>query len=105
MTAQYTAWLFGLAVGGAMVSFGMELGMLSRPRLRTRCGACGRLVWRMRHAGRLDDPSIISCITLLSVGFYAALRRSELVALDVRDIKFSHAHAGDERVDIATIFI
>jgi len=48
MTAQYTAWLFGLAVAGAMVSFGMELGMLSRPRLRTRCGACGRLVWRGR---------------------------------------------------------
>ena len=46
--AQYTAWLVALAAAGAMVSFGMELGMLSKPTLRTRCGACGRLVWRGR---------------------------------------------------------
>ena len=57
MTAQYTAWLFGLAVGGAMVSFGMELGMLSRPRLRTRCGACGRLVWRAASVRAAGTPS------------------------------------------------
>jgi len=48
MMVQYTSWLIGLAVAGAMVSFGMELGMLSRPRLTTRCGACGRLVRRGR---------------------------------------------------------
>jgi hypothetical protein len=48
MMAQYTGWLVALAAAGAMVSFGMELGMLSRPKLRTRCGACGRLVRRGR---------------------------------------------------------
>jgi hypothetical protein len=48
MMDPYQAWLFGLAVAGAMVSFGMEVGMLARPQLRTRCGACGRLVWRGR---------------------------------------------------------
>jgi hypothetical protein len=44
--AQYVAWLVALAVAAAMLSFGMELGMLSRPRPRSRCGACGRLVRR-----------------------------------------------------------
>jgi hypothetical protein len=46
MMAQYTAWLVGLAVAGVMVAFGMELGQLARPRLHTKCGACGRLVRR-----------------------------------------------------------
>jgi hypothetical protein len=46
MTAQLTVWFIGLAVAGAMVAFGMELGQLARPRLHTRCGACGRLVRR-----------------------------------------------------------
>lgn len=45
---QYTAWLAGLAAAGAMVSFGMNVGMLSRPELRTRYGARGRLFWRGR---------------------------------------------------------
>jgi hypothetical protein len=46
MTAQYTAWFLGLAVAGAMVAFGRDLGQLSRPLLHTKCGACGRLVRR-----------------------------------------------------------
>ena len=46
MTAQYVSWLVALAVAAAMISFGRELGMLARPKLYTRCGACGRLVRR-----------------------------------------------------------
>jgi hypothetical protein len=44
MIAQSTAWLVGLAAGGAMVAFGMNLGQLARPRMHTKCGACGRQV-------------------------------------------------------------
>ena len=46
MTAQYTAWMVGLAASGVMVALGMELNQLSRPRLYHRCGACSRLVRR-----------------------------------------------------------
>jgi hypothetical protein len=35
-----------LAFAGAMVAVGMQVGMLARPKLRSRCGACGRLVRR-----------------------------------------------------------
>ena len=46
MSAQYTAWFVGLAVSGAMIGLGMELGQVARPRLYHRCGACSRLVRR-----------------------------------------------------------
>jgi hypothetical protein len=46
MTAQYLSWVVALGVAGAMVSFGMGTGLLARPKLHTRCGACGRLVRR-----------------------------------------------------------
>jgi hypothetical protein len=53
MLAQYLAWVVALAVAGAMVSFGMGTGLLARPKLHTRCGACRRLVRR----GRICDCS------------------------------------------------
>ncbi len=39
-----SAWLVTLAIGAAMVSLGMNLGMLAKPSLWGRCGACGRRV-------------------------------------------------------------
>ena len=44
-------------------------------------------------------------ITVLCVGFYAALRRSEIAGLDVGDVKFSSVHVGSKRSSLATIHI
>jgi hypothetical protein len=50
MSSQAVVLLLLLALGfaAAMVSLGMNLGLLSKPRLTSRCGACGRLVRRGR---------------------------------------------------------
>jgi hypothetical protein len=44
MVTQISAWFIGLASAGVMLSYGIQAGMLTRPRLPRRCGACGRLV-------------------------------------------------------------
>ena len=48
MTAAYAFWLLALGIGGAMVSLGINVGMLAKPSLWHRCGACGRIVRRGR---------------------------------------------------------
>jgi hypothetical protein len=48
MTNTLGVWLLALGFGAAMLSLGMNLGMLAKPRLWTRCGACGRVVRRGR---------------------------------------------------------
>jgi hypothetical protein len=48
MTTAHASWLLALAFGGAMLSLGINLGMLAKPGLWHRCGACGRIVRRGR---------------------------------------------------------
>lgn len=48
MTTALTAWLLALGLGAAMVSLGMNLGLLAKPTLTSRCGACRRIVRRGR---------------------------------------------------------
>ncbi|MBN8883712.1 MAG: tyrosine-type recombinase/integrase [Salana multivorans] len=62
-----------------------------------------RLVKRTRHSH--DDPFVINHITLLCVGFYAALRRSELAALNVGDIKIDRSRSGGHAIEFAVIKI
>lgn len=64
-----------------------------------------RLVRRARAAGKLDDPVVVMRITLLCVGFFAALRRSEIVDLDIGDISFHSTHVGSQSVEIASVLI
>jgi hypothetical protein len=47
------AWLVALGFGVAMLSLGMNVGLLSKPALWTRCGACRRL----RRRNRVCDCS------------------------------------------------
>ena len=56
MTAQFAPLVVTLAIGGVMLALGRELGMLSRPNLPSRCGACGRLVRRGRLCPCARDP-------------------------------------------------
>ena len=55
MTAQLPSWLLALGLAAAMLSLGMNLGVLARPDLTTRCGACRRIVRRGR-VYRGTDP-------------------------------------------------
>jgi hypothetical protein len=48
MTDPTALWLLSLGFAAAMLSLGMNLGMLAKPTLWTRCGACGRVVRRGR---------------------------------------------------------
>jgi hypothetical protein len=48
MTSAYAIWILSLGFAGAMLSLGINLGMLARPNLWGRCGACGRVVRRGR---------------------------------------------------------
>lgn len=48
MSADYPAWLVGLAASASMVVLGVRMRMLAVPELKTRCPACRRLVWRGR---------------------------------------------------------
>jgi hypothetical protein len=57
MIAQYSPLLLTLAVGGVMLALGRDLGVLSRPQLPSRCGACGRLVRRGRVCACARDSS------------------------------------------------
>jgi integrase len=50
-------------------------------------------------------PTVISRITMLSVGFYAALRCSEIAALNVGDIKFGKALVGSHYINYACVLI
>jgi hypothetical protein len=48
VSAQLPGWLLVLGLAAAMVSLGMNLGVLAKPDLTTRCGACRRIVRRGR---------------------------------------------------------
>lgn len=48
MTGMLASWLLAVGFGAAMLSLGMNVGLLSKPVLWSRCGACGRLVRRHR---------------------------------------------------------
>lgn len=48
MSGQYPSWLFALAAYATMICLGVRMRMLAVPELRTRCRACGKLVWRGR---------------------------------------------------------
>jgi hypothetical protein len=58
MTAELPAWLVALAFGVSMLGLGMQLGLLAKPALRTRCAACGRFFRRGRECPctRPHDP-------------------------------------------------
>jgi hypothetical protein len=46
MNGLLFAWLLMLGFAAAMLSLGMNLGMLAKPIVWSRCGACGRAVRR-----------------------------------------------------------
>ena len=48
MTGMLASWLVALGFGVAMLSLGMNVGLLAKPVLWSRCGACRRLVRRNR---------------------------------------------------------
>jgi hypothetical protein len=48
MTGQAGSWAIALAASGALIVLGVRLRMLTVPELKTRCAACGRLIWRGR---------------------------------------------------------
>lgn len=48
MMAQVPGWLVALGLAAAMLSLGMNIGLLAKPDLTTRCGACRRIVRRGR---------------------------------------------------------
>jgi integrase len=64
-----------------------------------------RFIRRAREHHLLNNPTVLSRIALLSVGFYAALRRSEIAALNVGDIKFGVALTGVVKVDFVRVII
>lgn len=64
-----------------------------------------RFIRRAREHNLLNVPTVLSRITLLSVGFYAALRRSAIAALNVGDIKFGKALVGSRYVNYARVLI
>jgi hypothetical protein len=58
MSGQVPGWLVTLGVAVSMVMLGMQLGLLAKPALTTRCAACGRLFRRGRKCPctRPHDP-------------------------------------------------
>jgi hypothetical protein len=48
VTGQYPSWLVSLAASATMICLGVRLRLLMVPELKTRCPACGKLVWRGR---------------------------------------------------------
>ena len=58
MNGQLPAWLVALAFAVSMLGLGMQLGLLAKPALRTRCAACGRMFRRGRECPctRPNDP-------------------------------------------------
>ena len=58
MIAELPSWLVALAFAVAMLGLGMQLGLLAKPAVRTRCAACGRLIRRGRECPctRPHDP-------------------------------------------------
>jgi hypothetical protein len=58
MSGQVPGWLITLGVAVSMVMLGMQLGLLAKPALTTRCAACGRLFRRGRKCPctRPHDP-------------------------------------------------
>ena len=49
MSGQVPGWLLALGVAVSMLALGMQLGLLAKPTLTTRCAACGRLFRRGRE--------------------------------------------------------
>lgn len=64
-----------------------------RPKLAFRLRWLTRLIRHLEDIGRASVRDAITVVTLLAVGFHAALRRSELVALNVGDITFHKARS------------
>jgi hypothetical protein len=58
MTSELPAWLVALGFAVSMLALGMQLGLLSKPALTTRCAACGRILRRGRECPctRPHDP-------------------------------------------------
>jgi hypothetical protein len=48
MSSQDPSWFAAVSAGVTMFFLGVRMRMLALPELRTRCSACGRLVWRGR---------------------------------------------------------
>ena len=48
MSAEIPAWLVALGFAVAMLVLGMNMGVLAKPALTSRCAACRRLVRRGR---------------------------------------------------------
>jgi hypothetical protein len=46
VSGQYPSWVGALAASVTMIFLGVRTRMLSLPEIRSRCSACGRLVWR-----------------------------------------------------------
>lgn len=64
-----------------------------RPKLAFRGRWLTRLIRHLEDIGRGSALDAITVVALLAVGFHAALRRSELVALDSGDISFHKARS------------
>jgi hypothetical protein len=58
MSGQVPGWLLALGVAVSMLALGMQLGLLAKPTLTTRCAACGRLFRRGKDCPctRPHDP-------------------------------------------------
>jgi hypothetical protein len=48
VSGQHSSWIAALAAAATMISLGIRTRMLARPEFKTRCPACGKLVWRGR---------------------------------------------------------
>jgi hypothetical protein len=46
ISSSLPAWLVALGFAAAMLSLGVNMGLLAKPNLTTRCGACRRIVRR-----------------------------------------------------------
>jgi hypothetical protein len=46
ISSSLPAWLVALGFAAVMFSLGVNLGLLARPNVTTRCGACRRIVRR-----------------------------------------------------------
>jgi hypothetical protein len=48
MSGQLPGWLVALGFAVSMLALGMQLGLLQKPALTSRCAACGRFFRRGR---------------------------------------------------------
>ena len=58
MSSQLPGWLVALGFAVSMLALGMQLGLLQKPALTSRCAACGRIFRRGRACPctRPNDP-------------------------------------------------